>query len=232
MQYISLSCEVYCYFCPVRYIWPKGSAAYVFMERLPDKIGSQLDMITKTSAMDKLFTSLLSARRVFLLSFFLCSFSPAFAQKNIPRIYYENFSVPVVKANTAISKTINFKSNPEASAFRTKITEAYQQKGNVFAGHFKVAVFGCGGSCIMGYAIDMLTGNLYDLPLGEEGSCLFAEDRALYKANSNLFVSGVCKENPERKTLFYLAFLFQQDNKHPDKWTFKKVQSKEFLARK
>lgn len=189
-------------------------------------------MITKTSVIHKLFISFLSAWGLFLLFFLLCSSSSVFAQKNIPRIYFENFSVPVLKANSAVSKPINFKSNPDASAFRTKITEAYQQKGNVFAGHFKVAIFGCGGSCIMGYAIDMLTGNLYDLPLGEEGSCLFAEDRALYKANSNLFVSGVCKENPESKTLFYMTFLFQQDKKHPDKWTFKKVQSRELLTKK
>lgn len=189
-------------------------------------------MITKTSAMHKLFRTCLSAWGISLLFFLLCSSSSVFAQKNIPRIYFENFNVPVLKANAAVSKPTNFKSNPDASAFRTKITEAYQQKGNVFAGHFKVAIFGCGGSCIMGYAIDMLTGNVYDLPLGEEGSCLFAEDRALYKANSNLFVSGVCKENPESKTLFYMAFLFQKDKKHPDKWTFKKVQSREFLTKK
>jgi len=189
-------------------------------------------MISKTPAMHKLLISLLSACRVSLLSLFLCSLSPVFAQKNIPRIYFENFIVPVLKPNAVISKPINFKSNPDALAFRTKITQAYQQKGNVFAGHFKIAIFGCGGSCIMGYAIDMLTGNVYDLPLGEEGSCLFAETRALYKAKSNLFVSGVCKENPESKTLFYMAFLFQQDKKHPDKWTFKKVQSEEFLRRK
>jgi len=189
-------------------------------------------MITKTSAVHKLFISFLSAWGFFLLFFLLCSSSSVFAQKNIPRIYFENFSVPVLKANAVVSKPINFKSNPDASAFRTKITEAYQQRGNVFAGHFKVAIFGCGGSCIMGYAIDMLTGNLYDLPLGEEGSCLFAEDRAVYKATSNLFVSGVCKENPESKTLFYMAFLFQQDKKHPDKWIFKKMQSRELLTKK
>jgi hypothetical protein len=154
-----------------------------------------------------------------------------FSQEKIPTIYFENFSVNIEAGNLK-SKPLNFNSNPNAIAFRTKITEAYLQKGNNFAGHFKIALFGCGGSCIMGFAIDRRTGYIYDLPLGEKGSCLFAAARALYQAQSNLFIAGVCKESPESDTFSYAAFLFEPDEKHKGKWRFKPVAAKNFLIKR
>jgi hypothetical protein len=181
---------------------------------------------------DKVITDLLSGKRVLMLLLCLLSIYPVFAQGKTGHIYFENFTVPVVKISLATAKPLNFKSNPDASMFRTRIAEAYQQKDNVFAGHFKVALFGCGAGCVTGFAIDMLTGNIYNLPLGEEGSCMFAEERALFKAGSSLFVSGVCKENPESNTLYYTAFIWKEDKDHPGKWKFESVPSKEFLSKK
>lgn len=47
--------------------------------------------------------------------------------------------------------------------FATKIRQASQQKAN-FANHFVLSLFGCGASCIMGFALDKHTGDVIWLP--------------------------------------------------------------------
>jgi hypothetical protein len=185
----------------------------------------------RRNEMNKLFVS---SKLIFLwlLLLSLVGSTQASAQEKIPTIYFENFPVPVIQAGVAAQKPLDFKSNPGAWTFRSRIREAYKQDMPNFAGHFKVAVFGCGASCLMGFAMDMITGKIYNLPLGEENSCMFAAASALFKAESNLFVSKVCKENADSTTLYYTAFVWKQDPKHPNNWKFEPVKSKEFLAKK
>lgn len=119
---------------------------------------------------------------------------------------------------------IDWTSYPEAKDFKTRITEAYKTDEVDFAGHYVLSIFGCGASCIMGFMVDVRDGKIYDLPLGEENSCLFAEDRALAKASSKLFIAGVCKENPDSMKVYYKAYLWNEDTKE-----FAEIEATAFL---
>ncbi|MFC4211857.1 hypothetical protein ACFOWA_11725 [Pedobacter lithocola] len=121
---------------------------------------------------------------------------------------------------------IDWSSYPEAKDFKTRITEAYKTNDVNFAGHYITSVFGCGASCLMGFMVDVRDGKIYDLPLGEENSCLFAEDRALYNWMSRIFIAGVCKQNIEDKKVYYKAYLWNEDKKD-----FEKVEASEFVKK-
>jgi len=121
---------------------------------------------------------------------------------------------------------IDWTSYPEAKDFRTRITEAYKTDEVDFAGYYVMSIFGCGASCIMGFMVDVRDGKIYDLPLGEENSCLFAEDRALGNATSRLFIAGVCKEKLEDTKVYYKAYLWNEDKKE-----FENIEATAFLKK-
>lgn len=121
---------------------------------------------------------------------------------------------------------IDWESLSGASEFKTRITEAYATNDVNFAGHYILSVFGCGASCIMGFMVDVRDGKIYDLPLGEENSCLFAEDRALCKPTSKLFIAGVCKENQDSTKVYYKAYLWDEDKKE-----FQKIEENAILKK-
>jgi len=135
---------------------------------------------------------------------------------------FERYQVDAEKI--AKHAPINWASYPSAKDFITRITEAYQTDKVDFAGYYVMSIFGCGTSCIMGFMIDVRDGKIYNLPLGEENSCLFAEDRAMGNLKSRLFVAGVCKENLEDKKVYYKAYLWNEDKKE-----FEKVEAEAFL---
>lgn len=120
--------------------------------------------------------------------------------------------------------TLDFSSNESAKYFKTRITEAYASDRIDFASYYISVIFGCGASCIAGFIMDVRDGKIYDLPLGEENSCLFAEDRALFKPHSRLFISGICKESPEDEKVYYKAFVWNEDHK-----IFEKADEKDLL---
>jgi hypothetical protein len=53
--------------------------------------------------------------------------------------------------------------NSSDRIFRTPLTEASRQPPN-FAGHYVLATWGCGTECIMGAAVDVVTGKVVWLP--------------------------------------------------------------------
>ena len=63
---------------------------------------------------------------------------------------------------------LDFKSNPGALHFKSRITNGYKSGDINFAGHYIAIAFGCGGGCIMGFIVDAKDGKIYDAPLGEE----------------------------------------------------------------
>ena len=133
----------------------------------------------------------------------------------------------------AVEESVNFtkapldwKDYPEAKDFKTRITEAYERDEIDFGGHYILSTFGCGASCIMGFMIDVRDGKIYDLPLGEENSCLFAEDRVVCKSTSKLFVAGICKRSIEDKTVYYKSYLWDEDKKE-----FNPIEEKDFLKK-
>lgn len=117
---------------------------------------------------------------------------------------------------------LDFSSDESAYTFRTRIKEAYASGAPDFASYYITVIFGCGASCIMGLMMDVRDGKIYGLPLGEENSCLFAEDRAIYNAKSRLFISGICKESPEDENIYYHAFVWNEEKK-----VFEKVEEKD-----
>ncbi|MBC6110224.1 hypothetical protein ACFOG5_15750 [Pedobacter fastidiosus] len=119
-------------------------------------------------------------------------------------------------SNTELNEAkapIAWSSYPEAKDFKTRIIEAYKTNEVGFASNYILATFGCGTSCIMGFMVDTRDGKIYDLPLGEENSCSNAEDSAIYKNNSKLFISSICKEKLGSTKVYYLAYLWDEDKK-------------------
>lgn len=139
-------------------------------------------------------------------------------------INFDKFHIDAQK--TMANAPIDWESLSGASAFKTRITEAYQTNNVNFSGYYIMSVFGCGASCIMGFMVDVRDGKIYDLPLGEENSCLFAEDRALGNATNCLFIAGVCKENPDSNKVYYKAYLWDEDKKE-----FEKIEAAAFLKK-
>jgi hypothetical protein len=70
------------------------------------------------------------------------------------------FSTYKATVETAKAKSIDFKRNPDARKFRTRLSEALRRGVN-FAGHYVVAGWGCGTGCISGAIIDARTGNVF-----------------------------------------------------------------------
>jgi hypothetical protein len=121
---------------------------------------------------------------------------------------------------------IDWTSYPEARDFRTRIADAYKTNEVDFAGYYVTSIFGCGAGCIMGFMVDIRDGKIYDLPLGEGNSCFYAEDRAIGKLTSRLFIAGVCKENLEDKKVYYIAYLWDEAKKE-----FGKLEEQAFLKK-
>ncbi|MDR6919410.1 hypothetical protein [Chryseobacterium sp. 2987] len=107
--------------------------------------------------------------------------------------------------------------------FRTRIREAYASRTPDFASYYITVIFGCGTSCIMGMMMDVRDGKIYGLPLGEETSCLFADDRAIFDLDSRLFIASICRESNEAENVYYNAFVWNEQKK-----VFEKVDEKDF----
>lgn len=117
---------------------------------------------------------------------------------------------------------LDFSSDEGAYNFRTRINDAYESGTPDFASYYITVIFGCGTSCIMGMMMDVRDGKIYGLPLGEETSCMFAEDRAIFNLNSRLFIASICKESPEAENVYYHAFVWNEQKKD-----FEKVEEKD-----
>jgi hypothetical protein len=84
----------------------------------------------------------------------------------------------------------------EERMFRTNLSTAAKEPPN-FAGHYRVAMWGCGTRCSGGAVIDLLTGKVFPLPLagkatGEE-HWIFCVDSPVkhtieYRRNSGLMI--------------------------------------------
>ena len=88
-------------------------------------------------------------------------------------------------------KAINFKKNPDARTFRTRLSEAL--KGGVnFAGHYIVTGWGCGTGCTNAAIIEARTGDVIwpdqfaniDASYGED----YSNEQLEFKKNSRLLI--------------------------------------------
>jgi hypothetical protein len=116
---------------------------------------------------------------------------------------------------------LDFNSNPGALHFKTRITNGYNSGDINFAGHYIGIAFGCGGGCIMGFIVDAKDGKIYDAPLGEANMCVWTLEMNIYKPQSRLYISSVCKEESDSKDVFYKAYVWHEKEK-----VFKKVDGR------
>lgn len=79
----------------------------------------------------------------------------ALAQAKVP--VFSQFPSKVEKARI---KSIDFKKNPDARTYRTRLTHALDRGVN-FAGHYIIAGWGCGTGCTNAAVIDTFTGQIY-----------------------------------------------------------------------
>lgn len=70
---------------------------------------------------------------------------------------------PVTNVFKSQPATVKLGSNPKARQFRTQLRKQAAQGPN-FAGHYRIAVWGCGSSCQQFAIIDCKTGHVYFSP--------------------------------------------------------------------
>jgi hypothetical protein len=94
--------------------------------------------------------------------------------------------------------------------YRTMIQTA-AEKGPNFAGHYTIATWGCGSSCLQGALIDEKTGDIFDLPFtyigwspGKFGDGTNGSEQVSFKKDSRLFAFRGCpEEGTERCGAYY-----------------------------
>jgi hypothetical protein len=102
--------------------------------------------------------------------------------------------------------------------FRTRIREA-ARKGPNFAGHYTIAEWGCGSSCVSVAVIDAETGAVCEGPFGRLPNALLSYGEALqydrdakgeyqdeelsYRLNSRLFIARGCANDVNCAAYFY-----------------------------
>lgn len=142
----------------------------------------------------------------FILLIFILNFNSLFGQK-IPGYSFEKYKVEVVKHFKKAK--INFSSNSTAREYKTLISEGYKDGKIDFAGHYITILWGCGSNhCLSGAMVDVLTGNIYDLPfefLETETyfcSCTLKneQDCSSYNSTSRLFVTCICTHDGNYET--------------------------------
>lgn len=128
-------------------------------------------------------------RRRLLLTFLLLSVCYSVLGQNDAVPKFSEFPATVERTE---ARAIDFKKNPDARTFRTRLSEALRGGVN-FAGHFVVAGWGCGTGCISGAIINARTGNVF---WPEQFNALgvlysdgnYADPPVEYKKNSRLLV--------------------------------------------
>jgi len=90
-----------------------------------------------------------------IISFFLvvvANGQESFKKYEVKSIYLEKMA------------RIDFKSNPIARLYRTRISKNYKQNGVNFAGHYSFVFWGCGSPCTGCVIVDLKTGKVYSGP--------------------------------------------------------------------
>jgi hypothetical protein len=111
------------------------------------------------------------------------------AQKSAPPSF-EKYSADVYAGKPA---PLNLRSHRLARMYRTSLSEQMREEGINFAGHYTVAVMGCGTGCSIAAIVDARTGNAYFPSVlegwtSEIGDYHFAqgEDIRTFRADSRL----------------------------------------------
>lgn len=146
----------------------------------------------------------------------LLCFSALFclAQDDEWLLKFEDYAVKEVFEGTPAKPIITKKEHRD---FRTAITEA-AEKGPNFAGHYTVAQWDCGSSCLSMAVIDEATGKVFAAPFNTLTTPFVDGDNAhtfkglVFELKSRLFIADGCAEDKQCAT-FYLEW---KDNSFKD----------------
>ena len=102
---------------------------------------------------------------------------------------------------------VDLSGNPQARHYRTELRRQAAE-GPDFAGHYKIAIWGCGSSCAAFAIVDSQTGRVYFTPelpyvtwTGYEGTNFGLQ----YRIDSRLLVlHGSPEEKPQIGTFYYV----------------------------
>lgn len=133
----------------------------------------------------------------------IVSQSICFAQKKEPP-RFEDFSADVYAGKPA---PLNLRSHRLARTYRTSLREQLHDEGINFAGHYTLAIMGCGTGCSITAIVDARDGGAYfprvlDGWTSEIGDYQFAEgeDIRSFRANSRLLrVVGRPRISPQER---------------------------------
>ena len=133
------------------------------------------------------------------IAFFLYA-NPILANSAIPA--FKECHTPV----TAPKRTVNVRlSTAESRRYASDIKYAAKQPVN-FAGHYILASWGCGAGCVMGGAIDAISGNIVMLPFTVSDWPLDITEPLAFKKDSCLLVVHGSR-NEEGHGIYYYRFI-------------------------
>lgn len=117
---------------------------------------------------------------------------------------FSDFEVPGAFEGPAVAPIIR---SAVDRKFQTQIRRQGVMPPN-FAGHYKIAEWGCGSSCVSIAVIDLKTGRVYDTPfsiLGYGSAYQYegGSDELEYRASSRLLVARGCPEDRNCGTYYY-----------------------------
>lgn len=97
-------------------------------------------------------------KRIFPLLVLLSTFGIWSSAQDVTAPRFEGFPAPVWRGKVA---TLNQRSHVLARGYRTRLSEQLREEGINFAGHYSVAVVGCGTGCSVTAIIDARNGKAF-----------------------------------------------------------------------
>ena len=118
---------------------------------------------------------------------------------------YQDFAVTnIFKGKPA---EVDLSSHPQARSYRTEL-KRQAARGPDFAGHYKIAIWGCGTACAAFAIVDSQTGHVYflpELPYVTFTDWDYTNSDLQFHIDSRLLVlHGSPKEQPKVGTFYYV----------------------------
>lgn len=137
--------------------------------------------------------------RILMIPALLATFGDiASSQERRPR--FKDY--PVTSAYIGRNAPVDFRSNPNARTYRTRLREAASERPN-FAGSYIVTAWGCGTSCLQVAIINSKTGKVFMLPFTV---CCWSgevENPLAFRLDSGLFIVNGMRNEQEPNAVFY-----------------------------
>jgi hypothetical protein len=129
--------------------------------------------------------------------------NPARPNSSVPN--FKDYQVPALEV---------FKGEPAEPRFKTSGQRRFESRihlaasrGADFAGHFKIAQWGCGTGCVQVAVIDVQLGDVFEGPFGTlpkaRISFQAADDDLLYRLDSRLLVARGCPNEKACGAYYY-----------------------------